>query len=311
MVLRPLGLPRGLRAARLLTGTAPQLDIEVLDSREHPLTEFFDDLRQTRREKRAPAGTRKRSAVQTIVRDESVFLPIWLRHYSRHFAPEDIYVHDHGSTDGSTEVGGFVRIPVEHETVDNFWMRDMLEAEERRLLESYDVVLTVDVDELVAPDPRWGLLSDYLAGFQEEFVNCLGYEILHLRDREPPYDPAVPVLGQRGCWFAADGYDKPSLATVPISRTLGLHGRADDRLNLDPDLFLIHLHRLDYEVCRHRHLRSRAWQWSRRDLELGQGTHNRIAEAEEFDRWFYSGSCFEDDRPIVPERIPDRWKDLF
>ena len=62
-----------------------------------------------------------------------------LRYYSRFFAPEDIYVLDHGTTDGSTELGGFVRIPVEHETVDNAWMVETVQSEQRRLLERYDV----------------------------------------------------------------------------------------------------------------------------------------------------------------------------
>ena len=106
----------------------------MLESRVHPLAEFFDDLRQTRSEKRAPPGTRQRSALLTIVRDEPVFLPIWLRYYSRYFAEDDIHVLDHGSIDGSTEVGGFVRIPVEHETVDNTWMVERVQAEQRRLL---------------------------------------------------------------------------------------------------------------------------------------------------------------------------------
>ena len=55
-------------------------------------------------------------AVLTMVYNESVFLPIWLRYYSRFFAPEDIYVLDHQSDDGSTNGGGFVRVPLEHET---------------------------------------------------------------------------------------------------------------------------------------------------------------------------------------------------
>ena len=63
---------------------------------------------------------------------------------------------DHGSTDGSTEVGGFVRIPVEHETVDNTWMLDMVETHQRRLLDRYDVVVLADVDEMIAPDPGLG-----------------------------------------------------------------------------------------------------------------------------------------------------------
>jgi hypothetical protein len=270
---------------------------------------FFEPLRQTRREKRAPPGTRQRCAVITMVRDERLLFPIWLRYYSRYFAPEDIYVLDHGSTDGSTEVGGFVRIPVERETVDVQWRLDTIEAEQRRLLARYDVVLTVDVDEIVAPDPEWGPLDDYLAGFQEEFVNCLGYEVVHLRGREPALDPDRPVLEQRGYWFAADGYDKPALATQPTSWTPGFHALSDGRLNLDPDLRLIHLHRVDYDHCLHRHQRRRGWDSSEGEAEAGFSTQYRISD-EEFEPWFYTEGGF-DGGEIFVERIPAQWRALF
>lgn len=288
---------------------APE-EIEVVESRTHPLAEFFEPLRRTRFEKRAP-GSRRRSAVLTIVRDEAVFFPIWLRYYSRYFAPEDIYVLDHGSTDGSTEVRGFVRLPVEHETVDTAWMLDTVAAEQRRLLERYDVVVTVDADELIAPDPEWGTLDEYLYGFAEEFVNCLGYEIIHLPDSEPPFQPQRPVLEQRGHWFAADAYDKPSVATSPTPWVSGFHARADGRLNLDPDLRLIHLHRIDHDLCLEHHRRSRNWSWNPKDLTHRRGTHNRIADEEEFERWYYTQGCFNGQTELVIERIPPRWKGLF
>jgi hypothetical protein len=286
--------------------------MKVLDEREHPLSEFFDGLRQTRREKRAPAGTQRRTALMTMVRNETVFLPIWLGYYSRYFAPEDIYVLDHGSTDGSTERGGFVRIPVEHETVDHAWRVEAVEAEQRRLLGSYDAVLSVDCDELVVPDPEyWGPLDQYLEGFQEEWVNCLGYEVLHLRDREPPIDLDRPLLEQRDAWIAADGYDKPALATAPVSWKPGFHNRTDGKLNIDPDLRLIHLHRLDYDLCHARHLDWRSREWSEQDLSEGWAAHNRIADDEQFEQWFYSGNCAEGEKEIVVERIPEKWKGAF
>jgi hypothetical protein len=283
----------------------------VLEYREHPLTEFFEPLRQTRRERRAPPETRQRSALQVMARDEAIFLPIFLRYYSQFFAPEDIYLLDHGSTDGSTDGEGFVRIPVERDTVDNAWRVEQMQSHQRTLLESYDVVLSVDTDEIVAPDPAWGTLGEYLSGFQEEWVNCLGYEVLHLPDREPPLDQSRPVLDQRDYWFAADGYDKPALATAPTPWGIGFHGREDGQLNLDPDLHLIHLHRIDYEICQERHRVSSERTWSERDLAGGWGRHNRIADDEEFEEWYFGGSCFWDGRGIVVERIPDRWKGLL
>ena len=53
-------------------------------------------------------GAEKRRAVQTMVQNEAVFLPIWLRYYSRFFAPDDIYVFDH-EIDGWLDVRKRVR----------------------------------------------------------------------------------------------------------------------------------------------------------------------------------------------------------
>jgi hypothetical protein len=267
------------------------LDIEIHESLEHPYEVFFKWLRQSRAERyaswRPGMGVDKRRAVQTIVQNEAVFLPIWLRYYSRFFAPDDIYVFDHQSTDGSTSGSGFVRIPVTHDTVDHTWMVGTLQAHQHELLERYDMVLTIDVDEIVLPTPEWGTLGQYLDRFDEEWVNCLGYEILHLKDREAPLDPDRPILEQRGYWFANAPYDKPALATVPMEWEPGFHMRSDRQLNLDPDLYLVHLHRMDYEICLARHRWRRDRSWNRRDLDAGWAVHNRITEEEAFQRWFY------------------------
>jgi hypothetical protein len=245
-----------------------------------------------------------------MVHNESVFLPIWLRYYSRFFRAADIYVLDHDSTDGSTTAGEFVRIPVSHDSVDHTWMVRTIEGLQHELLDRYDSVLVTDVDEIVAPSPAWGTLGEYIGRFDEEFVNCLGYEVIHLVDRERPFDPARPVLDQRGYWFANDSYDKPALATEPMRWEPGFHAREDGRMRLDPDLFLLHLHRMDYETClaRHQYRRSRAWN----DLDLAENwaTHNRIGDEAEFARWFYEDSCFEN-IPIVVEPIPRAWRGLF
>lgn len=283
----------------------------------HPMREFFDGLRITRHElhdAKGPvrSGTR-RHAIITIVRDEGVFLPVWLGYYSRFFAPADIYVLDHQTTDGSTDRDGFVRIPVSHESVDHTWMVRTIESLQHELLDGdYDTVLVTDVDELVAPDPRQGTLGDYLDRFDEDFVNCLGYEVLQLPD-EPPLDTNRPVLEQRRWWFANDGYDKPALATVPMTWEPGFHSRADGEMNLDPDLRLIHLHRMDYRLCRDRHRRRLELAWDERDVDAGWASHNRIADDEQqFNRWFYEDSCFEHAGiHIDPEPIPAAWRGLF
>jgi hypothetical protein len=288
--------------------------LEPQDSPGHPLAPWFAGAREARRRhyaSRAGAAPRARTrALITMVHNEAVFLPIWLRYYGRFFAPEDIYVLDNETTDGSTERDGFVRIPVEHDTVDHTWMVRTIEGLQHELLQRYDVVLVTDVDEIVAPVPEWGTLGEYLDRFDEEWVNCLGYELLHLPEREPALRLDRPVLDQRGHWFFNDGYDKAALATIPLTWKPGFHGRADQHFNLDPDLRLIHLHRMDHGICRERHRVRKRKPWAQEDADKGWAAHNQISEDAEFDRWFAQDSCFPGVE-IKPERIPASWRGLF
>lgn len=247
-----------------------------------------------------------------MVHNEPVFLPIWLRYYSRFFAAEDIYVLDHDTSDGSTSGGGFVRLPVSHDSVDHAWMVATVEELQHRLLEIYDVVLVTDVDEIVAPIPERGTLGSYLDEFDEEYVTCIGYEILHLPDREPPLEPERGILEQRGYWFANDAYDKPALATVPMSWKPGFHKRADEAFEWDPDLVLVHLHRVDYEICKQRHrIRSRR-PWAEPDQAQAMASHNKLVEGEAFDRWFFSATGWEEQGiAMLVERIPASWREVF
>lgn len=249
-----------------------------------------------------------KSAIFTMVYNEPLFMPIFLRYYSQFFAPEDIYVYDHRSTDGSTSGDGFVRIPVDHEVNDNLFRLEARQSQQRELLERYDVVLTADVDEIIAPDPATGNLRDYIDRFDAEFVNCAGYEVIHMKDQEPPLSLDRPILEQRGYWFRNPGYDKPLLATAPIPWSPGLHTRTDNRREVDPGLRLVHLHRMDYGICLERHRAYRTREVAQSDLETGREYQNRIVDEPAFGRWFYEDSCFG--VPVNPEPIPETWRGL-
>jgi hypothetical protein len=287
--------------------------LEPQDSPEHPLAPWFAGARELRRlhyAAREPAPLGRSRALVTMVHNEPVFLPIWLRYYSRFFAPEDIYVLDNDTTDRSTERDGFVRIPVAHDTVDHTWMVRTIEGLQHELLERYAMVLVTDVDEIVCPVPEWGTLGRYLDRFDEEWVNCLGYELAHRPGVEPPLRLDRPILAQRGYWFFNDGYNKAALATTPLTWKPGFHGRADQHFNLDPDLRLVHLHRMDYDICRERHRTRKRKPWAEEDAAKGWAVHNRLSEDAEFDRWFTEDSGFSA-IPMKLERIPGGWRGLF
>jgi hypothetical protein len=246
-----------------------------------------------------------------MVFNEAVFLPIWLNYYSRFVPPGSIFVIDHSSTDGSTSRDGFVRVPVQHATDDDFWRVEVVQGLQHELLRRYDAVLATDVDEIVAPDPEWGTLGEYIERFDEEFVTCIGYEVLHMRDAEPAFDPRRPVLDQRSHWYRNPGYDKPLLSRVPLRWGPGFHQLVDGARRRDPRLRMIHLHRMDYRLCLARHRERRQRGWNEDDVTTGRGYQNRISDDEEFEHWFYNDSCFEDlGVRIQPEEIPARWRGL-
>jgi hypothetical protein len=291
----------------------PGPELEPDDSPHHPMAAWFADLRRRRGEhyarRPAPARPRRRALI-TIVNNESFFLALWLAYYSRFFAAQDIYVIDNETTDGSLDRGGFQRIPAARDGLDNLWMVQTVENLQHELLRRYDVVVFTDIDEFIAPAPRVGTLGDYLDRFDEEWVNCLGYEILHQPDREGPLDTSRPILEQRHHWFYNDAYSKAAIATAPLRWRPGFHGRADLHFNLDPDLRLIHLHRVDYAACLARHRMRSSRPWSRYDADRGWGAHNFITESEAFAHWFAHDSCFEN-LEIQLETIHPSWRGVL
>ncbi len=68
-------------------------------------------------------------AVFTQVKNEKVFLPIWINHYSQYFNTEDLYVLDHQSKDGSADNLSVNRIITKNPyTEDNKWRVGVVEA---------------------------------------------------------------------------------------------------------------------------------------------------------------------------------------
>ena len=294
-------------------------DVKVPEPREPSRVQLFlmEGARQAHRKRQAAnrreaTGKRKRRAVLTIVHNEPVFLPIWLGYYSRFFDPEDTYVLDHETSDGSTDRDGFVRIPLTHESVDHTWMVRTIEREQRALFERYDVVLVTDVDEIVAPRPERGTLGEYIDRLdEEEFLTCYGYELIHLIDREGPFDRSKKVLDQRSYWFHNGAYSKPALTMKPSSWEPGFHAREDGRMQLDPDLCLIHLHRMDYDICLKRHRYRRGRSWNEHDLSETWARHNLIVEDDDFARLVLRRQLGGRPRAPRSNRYRASWRGLF
>lgn len=256
------------------------------------------------------------AAVFSIVQNEPVFLPVWLRYYRRFVPADDIFVLDHDSTDPVTVAAAreVHQVPVHRtEAFNHHWLRDTVGRFQAFLLQSYWQVLFAEADEIVAVDPRRSPdgLAALLGGppCASGFVRCTGYEILHTR-ADGPLDWSRPVLAQRRSCRRSDMYSKPLLASRPLQWTPGFHRLAPPEPSLpapDPALLLLHLHRADFDTCRAKTLENAARPWSPADVARRAGRQNRITDPREFERWFYEDFFGE---RYGEEPIPEAWKGL-
>ena len=165
-------------------------------------------------------------------------------------------------------------------------MTDTVKARQHELLESYEVVLFCDSDEIIAPNPqRYDGLGDYIDRMTADYVNCRGVEVIHQKDTEPPIDLARPILEQRSWWFRNYIYSKP--AAVPDPDELGRRLPPPRRRHVEPG---------PRRCCSST---STAWttscagratgsatssDWNDGDLYLRSGYQNRIVEDAELRR---------------------------
>ena len=118
----------------------------------------------------------------TMARDEGLFLPLWLKYYSKYF--EKIVVINDRTKDGSIEECkkeyDFEEVktePIEGEPYLKFRVRTVEKVRER-LLKNYKYIVFADADEFIVADPDKYLgLNQYLHQLSDQYVYCTGREV--------------------------------------------------------------------------------------------------------------------------------------
>lgn len=209
--------------------------------------------KQTRPQTGQPSGV----AAVTMAYNEAVFLPIWVRHFTREVGAENTYVLDHGSDDGSTTGLGCHVVPVPRGALDEPARAGVVSEFCAGLLRDYAAVLHSDVDELLVADPRHHEnLAAYAGAALIDVVTAVGLDLHHLPDEEPPLDPARSIGAQRRWARFAASMCKPALVRRPVAWAPGFHC-CDAPLVLD-QLWLFHLRYADLGAGLVRLARSRA-----------------------------------------------------
>lgn len=188
-------------------------------------------------------SSRPRVAALTMVRDEAVMLPRWVRYYGDQLGVEHLTVIDHGSTDGSTDGLDCHVIPgpeLDGRPFENVRMR-FVSRVASRLLTSYDAVIFTDCDEFLIADPdRFGGLTDFVEAHPElPVTGGLGFNVIHRVGVEAPLRADAPLLGQRRHGMFVGRLCKPSLKRIDVPWRLASHGIGAE-YRPDPALLLAH-----------------------------------------------------------------------
>ena len=198
---------------------------------------------------------KRKAAVFTTVKNESVFLPIWIRHYQEYFKNEDIYVLDHHSNDGSTtDLPVNVRLVSNDLVNDHDWLARIAQDMQRELLNQYECVIFAEGDELIytIDKPLNEKLDEFLAS-SDLYITVNGYSVQQNVETEPPLQPGDRIFEKRGFWYKDKAEEKTLITKIPLEWKWGFHELKDKPLNYHKDYFLAHFHRLDLETMIKRH----------------------------------------------------------
>lgn len=218
-------------------------------------------------------------AIVTMVYNEAVFLPVWLRHYGGAVGEEHCYVVDHGSDDGSTVPdrtgrASVIRIPrsPQDDTTRNGFIGDLCAG----LLRWYRAVIYVDVDEILVADPDVApSLAAFAAGLSENaVVTAIGLDVIHAPEDEAAIDWSRPIGAQRRWLRFSSAMCKPVIIRRRVSWAPGFH--CIDAAPWFAPLFLFHLRYADLPSGLERLQRTRQQPW----VSAEAGAHQRMPDTD-------------------------------
>ena len=227
-------------------------------------------------------------AIFTMSKDEKVFFPIWYKYYSKYFKKQNIYVLDNNTIDDSLKNGytsltfpskrisisqlnksKFIKIPVRNKFVyDEKWrLKQVIKFRNHLYKLKYSAVIFLDTDEILIPDPLYYKnLKEYLITFlqkKDTFITTSGYEI-HSHQTDTKINLRKKILSQRNIWHKNYTYNKPIITKngEKLQWTVGFHETRDKKYNIDKQLILFHLHKMDYQLSKKKHTKFSKLKWN-------------------------------------------------
>jgi hypothetical protein len=252
----------------------------------------------------------KDKCIFTILRDEPVFLSIWMNYYGKIFDIEDIYILHHESNNEFDDYiyrkyadDAIIESISYNETFDHEWLRSTVQNKQRELLKEYKTVVFAEIDEIL-----WHPLSldKFIDSLSSDVATCRGFEIVHHFGNEPDLDLSrKPLLQQRKWGYYAKLYNKTLISRIPLDWCHGFHN-CPQQVKPSIDLHLIHLHKLDFKIAWDRNL-SHKHTLLEKEVDISTMGVQNLRQKEEWLKYWWMLSvddCLPDAKPDPVNHIP-------
>lgn len=196
---------------------------------------------------------KRQKAIFTFICNGHKFFGLWYNYYKKFFEPQDIWVLDMGSTDGALD--GFDCQIVKKTDIPRIDFGNVVVNEfKTELFKKYKWVMYTDYDEIVWHPIGLDKLINEMGN--KPYITASGYEILHKRREEAPYDFDKSMLSQRKYWFRNINYDKTPITQVDFKWDSGFHTVENKpRMYYDYKLLLLHFSKIDFDYMNALHKR--------------------------------------------------------
>lgn len=205
-------------------------------------------------------------------------------YYGAQVGFKNLIVADNGSTDCSIRQlprdVGVINIPRDRGFSDTRRAKLVSRIAEA-LLNYFDIVMYVDCDEFVVPEPSiYKSLHDYFLRNDDQVVNALGFNVVQRSPDASPIAADQPVFNEERYVRFADAMCKPVAIRSKVLWGGGFHS-CNSGVNLKRDLYLFHMKNADLSLRLARQEITRDIDW---EIEVGRttgpGVHQRLDDSE-------------------------------
>lgn len=192
----------------------------------------------------------KRICAVTMLRKDDFFLEKWVTYYGGRLGRENLYIYFDGDDQEVPAFCGGCNTSLQPKIkaanvvqLEKTRLAFLSDRAAELLASGYDMVIGVDVDEFLIPDPQCGMgLAEFLSHNAGTSVclSGLGIDVGENLRCETDLLEDRPILEQRSYALLCTRYTKPSVITAPVRWGRGFHRVKGHNYRIVPKLYLFH-----------------------------------------------------------------------